>query len=114
MSLTATRDALVAALNEVDDITALGSLPDAPHPGDALVAWGALTAQGAPGLFETQWEIRVVGGGTPADSLAFLDDHLSDILDAMDGLLIVTEVRPVAFGGDTGAAYGCLIIGNRE
>jgi hypothetical protein len=115
VSLTGTRDQLVVALSEIEDLTAFGdTFPDSPQTGDVLVSWASLAAQGAPGLFETVWELRVVGGGTPSDSLAFLDDHLSDILEAMDGLLIVTDVRPVAFGADTGNAYGVLITGNRE
>jgi hypothetical protein len=80
--------------------------------GDAWARWAGYDAQGPMLLFESQWKIYVITGGTPSDAMHFLDSHLDAILSAIQALAFIASVRPIQF--DPSALYGVEITASKE
>jgi len=115
MNLSAVRDEFVDALTGIDGIY---PTTDVPSTMDAGACWPMLTgleATGAPGCFTAGWLIRVVTGGDQQDGTAFMDEHLSGVINALAPVAFVQSVTPVILAtSSAGDLYGIDIRVVRE
>jgi hypothetical protein len=112
--ITDVRSEFAAALSEVDGITGHDSTPVVMSVGMAWSRWTGIEQQAAVGLFATNWQILVICGGTPDQAEAYLNTHLSDILDALAPVAFVTSASPSVIQTTSGDLYGLVVNAVRE
>lgn len=113
MSLSSTRAALVAAVNDVDGVTGYPKPPSTWVPGDAWPTWGGADnpAEGAYATVFTQtWRVLVVLPAEQVDAEAWVDSHIDSLVAALAPVVAVTGYEPVALpaNGTTNVAYYAL------
>lgn len=94
MSLSDRRDAIVAALSTVDGVKGYPKAPQAPRTGDA---WPGLVPEftRGPGMvFYLDWSVYVALPGQDLDAAQWIEEHLFELVDALQPLAHVTAAGP--------------------
>jgi hypothetical protein len=117
MSITATRAALVAALNAADGVVGYGAPPSTPKSGDAFAFWAGATPpeRGAYQFtYEHEWQVHVVCPADPVAADTWVELHLDDLINAVSSVLAITQIAPGRVpAGKSVAEYNALIITGR-
>jgi hypothetical protein len=114
MNLSQNRDDIAAALNGVEGITGFSEPPNVFKAGAAWPLLGSLSNAMAPGVFAATWYVHLVTGGTPTEALAFIDEHLADVVDALGPVAWVEQIDPVALPTNSGNYYAVQLTLTRE
>jgi len=112
--ITAVRQEFADALSAVEGLTGHAETPVVMAVGTAWSRWTGLEAQGTPGLFATAWQVLIITGGTPAQAETYLNEKLSDILDAIQPVAWVTSATPTQIDTPSGTLYGLAVTAVRE
>ena len=91
------RDALPAALADVDGVKGYARMPKVPKPGDVWLKWMGGEAV-APQLFQDTWQLQVM---LPSDVSAHDDwiiEHVDAIIEATAHLVFVFNRGPGSVG----------------
>lgn len=97
------RAAIASALSTVGDVHGFAKQPSAFKAGDAWPLWGGAERYAGGGPFITSWRILVA---LPADTAAadtWIEDHLDDLVDALQPVVHVDRIDPVRIGSGDNA-----------
>lgn len=116
MTIADTKEALAAALGEVDGITAYAVRPTVLTPGDAFIRWrGWARADGQ--VFQATYAVVIVlppGDEAAADAWAY--EHADLIADALQPVMYVEAIEPslLPAEGSARGMYTLTVTGRSE
>lgn len=91
------RAAIAAALSTVDDVHGFGKQPSAFKTGDAWPLWADAEREDG-GIFVTSWRVLVALPSDTAAADTWIEDHLDDLIDALQPVAHIDRVDPVRIG----------------
>ncbi|HVQ96133.1 MAG TPA: hypothetical protein VMU51_34250 [Mycobacteriales bacterium] len=107
------RDAIAAALSDVDGVTGHRTRPTTLIPGNA---WPRLASidHGPGGAFSATWHVVVVMHGDEAVAAEQLDALLPALVEALGPVLYVDQAAPVQLDTEVGKVLAVQLTGRSE
>jgi len=107
------REAIAQAANAVDGIHVSAYFRQTTKPGDGMVRLERINRDTSGFGYMNIWQVLVVLPQDIAQAEQYLDEKVSDLVEAISEELIVTSVTPQQLALDTGTIPVVLIEGNR-
>lgn len=95
MSIADDRIEITAALATVDELFATELQPTTLGTGACWPTLTGLERDETTNEFLASWRILVATGGDPISAVLFMDEHLQDVVDALQTVVWVTSIAPV-------------------
>ncbi len=115
MSIVETRTEITEALATVDGLYATETQPGTMGAGSAWPTLTGIARDETTNQFVGSWRIIIATGGDPISALLYMDEHLQDVVDAVQPVAYVESIAPVDLSQLTaGDMYGIEIRAVRE
>lgn len=108
------REDIAAAASSVPGIKVTPKWQAATKPGTGFVDAPTINAIDGTLTWEATWEVVVCIGQDINAAYAWLDENLEQLLEALDGELILTSATPVPMQVGETRTNGVIIAGTRE
>ncbi|GAA1977523.1 hypothetical protein GCM10009798_43430 [Nocardioides panacihumi] len=110
MSLTDDRQVIAAAASTVTGIDCEPSYQQSLTPGDGFVRLAVSNRADNGFGFVNTWQVWIALSQDVATAEEWMDDHLSEVIDALDPVLLITSATPSELILAGGASINGLIV----